>query len=327
MVGPAKGSAFDQLMKQPDQIGGAETQICYLFVDDADAHRDRAKAAGAEILLDIDGERRRGRGYSCRDPEGHIWNFGTYNPWQALEKVRRSQRSKHRTLLLGASLMLLAALAAGLLFGLPEQVLAEREAARAPWTEQQTPGSDEIEKQLAKLQGAKEAAESALRTVREQLIAERAARETADRSLKSAQEQLAKQQATVSAPAPVGVEARGELERERTSRIAAESAAAALRAQLAETQEAKLSAERAAQDMRDQLATAQAAKATIERRVAERTAKEVRERVAKEIAAKEAAELKTRLEANRAARIAARARIKRLREANAPAINPPLPAY
>ena len=24
-----------------------------------------------------------GRSYSCRDPEGHLWNFGTYNPWQA----------------------------------------------------------------------------------------------------------------------------------------------------------------------------------------------------------------------------------------------------
>jgi uncharacterized glyoxalase superfamily protein PhnB len=22
-----------------------------------------------------------GCGYSCLDPEGHLWNFGTYNPW------------------------------------------------------------------------------------------------------------------------------------------------------------------------------------------------------------------------------------------------------
>ena len=22
-----------------------------------------------------------GRGYSCLDPEGHLWNFGTYDPW------------------------------------------------------------------------------------------------------------------------------------------------------------------------------------------------------------------------------------------------------
>ena len=23
-----------------------------------------------------------GRLYSCRDPEGHVWHFGTYDPWQ-----------------------------------------------------------------------------------------------------------------------------------------------------------------------------------------------------------------------------------------------------
>jgi uncharacterized glyoxalase superfamily protein PhnB len=23
------------------------------------------------------------REFACRDPEGHIWNFGTYDPWAA----------------------------------------------------------------------------------------------------------------------------------------------------------------------------------------------------------------------------------------------------
>ena len=41
-------------MKQPDEIGGAETQSCYLVVGDADAHYRTAKAAGAEILLHVD---------------------------------------------------------------------------------------------------------------------------------------------------------------------------------------------------------------------------------------------------------------------------------
>ena len=69
-------------MTQPADAGGAETQICYLFVADAAEHCDRAKAAGAEIVLDITEEDGAGRGYSCRDLEGHIWNFGTYNPWK-----------------------------------------------------------------------------------------------------------------------------------------------------------------------------------------------------------------------------------------------------
>jgi uncharacterized glyoxalase superfamily protein PhnB len=69
-------------MKQPDEIGGAETQSAYVVVPDADAHYARAKAAGAEILIDIKDEGYGGRGYGCRDLEGHIWYFGTYNPWQ-----------------------------------------------------------------------------------------------------------------------------------------------------------------------------------------------------------------------------------------------------
>src|SRR5436190_19380797 len=82
MLGPVEGSAFDKLMTQPEDVGGAETQICYLFVEDVGAHCARAKAAGAEIVLDIELEDSDRRGYSCRDLEGHIWNFGTYNPWK-----------------------------------------------------------------------------------------------------------------------------------------------------------------------------------------------------------------------------------------------------
>ena len=81
MLAPVEDSAFDKLMTQPGDIGGAETQICYLFVEDVSTHCARAKAAGAEIVLDIEDELSSGRGYSCRDLEGHIWYFGTYDPW------------------------------------------------------------------------------------------------------------------------------------------------------------------------------------------------------------------------------------------------------
>jgi uncharacterized glyoxalase superfamily protein PhnB len=33
------------------------------------------------MLLDIKDESCGGRGFTCRDLEGHIWNIGTYNPW------------------------------------------------------------------------------------------------------------------------------------------------------------------------------------------------------------------------------------------------------
>src|SRR5262245_21593867 len=82
MVGPVRRSAFDKFLKQPDEIDGAETQVCYFFVVDAHAHCARARAAGAEIVFDIEDKARGGRSYSCRDPEGHLWNFGTYDPWR-----------------------------------------------------------------------------------------------------------------------------------------------------------------------------------------------------------------------------------------------------
>src|SRR5262245_12172358 len=92
MVLSIEESAFGKLMVQPDEIGGVETQICYLCVGNARAHHARAKAAGAVIIIDPEHESNRGRGYSCRDPEGHVWNFCTYNPWdrQASRVPRRA---------------------------------------------------------------------------------------------------------------------------------------------------------------------------------------------------------------------------------------------
>jgi len=81
MLGSIVDSEFGRLMKQPDEIGGAETQTPYVIVADADAVYSRAKAAGAEIVLEIKDEDYGGRGFSCRDIEGHLWNFGTYDPW------------------------------------------------------------------------------------------------------------------------------------------------------------------------------------------------------------------------------------------------------
>ena len=70
-------------MKQPDEIGGGQTQSSYVVVNDADAVYASAKAGGAKIVIDIKDEDYGGRGFSCFDMEGHLWNFGTYDPWQS----------------------------------------------------------------------------------------------------------------------------------------------------------------------------------------------------------------------------------------------------
>jgi uncharacterized glyoxalase superfamily protein PhnB len=63
MLGSVKESEFDRLMKQPDEIDGAETQSAYVIVSDADALYARARAAGAKIVLDIKDEDYGGRGF------------------------------------------------------------------------------------------------------------------------------------------------------------------------------------------------------------------------------------------------------------------------
>jgi uncharacterized glyoxalase superfamily protein PhnB len=80
MLGPADRTFFD--MRLPVQAGGV-TDCIYVVVEDVDAHCARAREAGAEILegpLDRDYGSRE---YVARDPGGHLWDFGTYNPWTA----------------------------------------------------------------------------------------------------------------------------------------------------------------------------------------------------------------------------------------------------
>jgi uncharacterized glyoxalase superfamily protein PhnB len=82
MLGSAENPGeWAKLIKQPDEIGGYETQSPFLVVDDADAVYARAKAAGAKIVLEIKDQEYGSRDFSCRDPEGHLWNVGTYDPW------------------------------------------------------------------------------------------------------------------------------------------------------------------------------------------------------------------------------------------------------
>ncbi len=46
----------------------------------ADAAHDRAVAAGAEVVRPLENTDYGSRDFSVRDPEGHVWSFGTYWP-------------------------------------------------------------------------------------------------------------------------------------------------------------------------------------------------------------------------------------------------------
>lgn len=77
MLGSNANPAFN--WKSPSDAG-CVTQSVYIVVDDADAHHARAKAAGAEIVRELNDTDYGSREYSARDPEGHLWHFGTYRP-------------------------------------------------------------------------------------------------------------------------------------------------------------------------------------------------------------------------------------------------------
>ncbi len=80
MVGQTGLQPDRECQQSPRTIGGANTQSLAVYVDDADAHCERARAAGAEITIEpatqdygegywVD------RSYGALDLEGHHWWF------------------------------------------------------------------------------------------------------------------------------------------------------------------------------------------------------------------------------------------------------------
>lgn len=72
---------YNKFMVQPDETGMRSTMSVCLVVADADATYAKAKAAGAQMILDIADASYGGRSFICRDIEGHLWSIGTYDPW------------------------------------------------------------------------------------------------------------------------------------------------------------------------------------------------------------------------------------------------------
>lgn len=86
MLGSAReDTAFSKHIVQPDEIDGRETQCACVTVKDVRAHYETAIAAGARIVDEYEEKAYGGAGYSARDPEGHLWYFGSYDPWVSPE--------------------------------------------------------------------------------------------------------------------------------------------------------------------------------------------------------------------------------------------------
>lgn len=57
----------------------------YVQIADIEEHYARARAAGAEIVRPLADTPYGAREYSVRDPGGHLWSFGTYDPFAPQE--------------------------------------------------------------------------------------------------------------------------------------------------------------------------------------------------------------------------------------------------
>ena len=60
--------------ESPKKRGGATAGV-HVYVEDVDAHFERAKAAGAEIHMEPTNQPYGDRRYDAEDPEGHNWFF------------------------------------------------------------------------------------------------------------------------------------------------------------------------------------------------------------------------------------------------------------
>ena len=62
------------------QAAGISTQALCVYVEDVEAHFERAQSAGADITSAPKDTDFGAREYHVRDLEGHHWTFGTYLP-------------------------------------------------------------------------------------------------------------------------------------------------------------------------------------------------------------------------------------------------------
>jgi uncharacterized glyoxalase superfamily protein PhnB len=81
------GSEWADYVASPLATGGRNTQSIHVHLEGGiEAHFARAKAAGAEVVRDLEDQFYGDRTYSVKDPEGHVWSFG-----QTVTKVTREE--------------------------------------------------------------------------------------------------------------------------------------------------------------------------------------------------------------------------------------------
>ncbi len=85
------GNEWSDDHKSPASIHGKNTQTVHIQLSegDLDAHCERARAAGAEIIAEPSTQFYGDRTYRCKDPEGHIWTVARNVETVSVEEMER----------------------------------------------------------------------------------------------------------------------------------------------------------------------------------------------------------------------------------------------
>lgn len=81
MIGTQSDTSFDEFITLPKSISGKNTITPYIVIKEIEAHYKHSKANNANIVIELREEAYGGKYYACKDPEGYLWNFGSYDPW------------------------------------------------------------------------------------------------------------------------------------------------------------------------------------------------------------------------------------------------------
>ena len=84
------GSEWADFVASPSSVGSKNTQTIHVHLNNGlDAHCERARAAGAVIVMEPAEQFYGDRTYMAKDPEGHVWSFA-----QTLRYVTREDAEK-----------------------------------------------------------------------------------------------------------------------------------------------------------------------------------------------------------------------------------------
>ena len=79
----ANASPYGRHLAVPDEMAGRVSSVMYLVLPDCESIYARAQEQGAEVVQPLADMEYGGKGFTVRDPEGHLWSAGEYDPWTA----------------------------------------------------------------------------------------------------------------------------------------------------------------------------------------------------------------------------------------------------